>query len=135
MIKRHIVSAAPPPPIGVTYAHASEVDGWLYVTGQLPTDPAAPAAPFADGIEAQTEQHAPKPQDHRRGMRATASPTPSSRASTSAISTATMTGFNRAFYRAFTGEAASVSRTTVGVAKLGRGALVEIDLVLRKQDR
>ena len=35
MIKRHIVGAAPPPPVGVSYAHASEADGWLYVTGWL----------------------------------------------------------------------------------------------------
>src|ERR1700733_5129618 len=56
MIKRHLVPHAPPPPRGVKYHHATEADGWLHVTGQLPTDPAAPASPFAEGIEAQTEQ-------------------------------------------------------------------------------
>ena len=40
MIKRHRVSAAPPPPVGVKYHHATEAAGWLYVTGQLPADPA-----------------------------------------------------------------------------------------------
>ena len=56
MIQRHFVAAAPPPPRGVKYAHATEAGGWLYVTGQLPTDPAAPAAPLPEGIEAQAEQ-------------------------------------------------------------------------------
>ena len=41
----------------MTYAHASEADGWLYVTGQLPTDPAAPSNRLSPtGIEAQAEQ-------------------------------------------------------------------------------
>jgi 2-iminobutanoate/2-iminopropanoate deaminase len=39
-------------------------------------------------------------------------------------------GLNRAYYRFFTDDAQVPSRTTVGVAKLGRDALVEIDLVL-----
>ena len=56
MIKRHFVSAAPPPPVGVKYHHATEADGWLYVTGQLPADPHAPSAPFPTGIAAQAEQ-------------------------------------------------------------------------------
>jgi enamine deaminase RidA (YjgF/YER057c/UK114 family) len=53
MIKRHLVPGAPPPPRGVVYHHATEADGWLYVTGQLPADPNAPQTPFAPGIEAQ----------------------------------------------------------------------------------
>ena len=56
MIKRHFVSAAPAPPVGVKYHHATEADGWLYVTGQLPADPHASSAPFPEGIAAQAEQ-------------------------------------------------------------------------------
>ena len=34
--------------------HAVEVDGWVQLTGQMPTDPGDPDAPLPDGIEAQT---------------------------------------------------------------------------------
>jgi 2-iminobutanoate/2-iminopropanoate deaminase len=134
MIKRHFVSAAPPPPAGVTYAHASEADGWLYVTGQLPTDPAAPTGKFVEGIEAQTEQTLLN--------LATIVEAAGYRLSSTVFARVYLAdfdrdydGLNRVFYRFFTGEAAAVSRTTVGVARLGRGALVEIDLVLRRPDR
>src|SRR4029077_5874203 len=53
---RHHAWAAPPPPVGVKYHDATEADGWLHVTGQLPADPRSPSAPFPDGIEAQAEQ-------------------------------------------------------------------------------
>jgi 2-iminobutanoate/2-iminopropanoate deaminase len=56
MIKRHWVASAPRPPRGVHYHHATEADGWLYVTGQLPTDAADPTAPFEEGIERQATQ-------------------------------------------------------------------------------
>ena len=41
-----------------------------------------------------------------------------------------MTASTESIYRYFADDEAVPSRTTVGVAKLGRGALVEIDLVL-----
>jgi enamine deaminase RidA (YjgF/YER057c/UK114 family) len=33
------------------FSHAVESDGWIMLTGQMPTDPAAPDAPLPDGIE------------------------------------------------------------------------------------
>lgn len=38
------------------YSHVVEKDGWLFVTGQLATDPAEDALPIPDGIEAQTHK-------------------------------------------------------------------------------
>ena|SRR5689334_1506707 len=134
MIKRHVVSAAPPPPIGVTYAHASEAGGWLYVTGQLPTDPLAPAAAFAEGIEAQAEQTLRNLVTIVEAAGFELSDTVFARVYLAEFDR-DYDGFNRVFYRFFTGEAAAVSRTTVGVARLGRGALVEIDLTLKRSDR
>src|SRR3954471_13334155 len=133
MIKRHVVSAAPPPPAGVTYAHASEADGWLYVTGQLPTDPSAPANAFAKGIEAQTEQTLRNLVTIVEAAHYSLSDTAFARIYLAEFDR-DYDGFNRVFYRFFTGAAAAVSRTTVGVARLGRGALVEIDLVLRRPE-
>ena len=39
-------------------------------------------------------------------------------------------GFNSVYHRYFADDDQVPSRTTIGVAKLGRGALVEVDLVL-----
>ena len=47
--------AAGPRPVA-PFSHAVEADGWVFVTGQMPTDPAAPDAPLPEGIEAQTRR-------------------------------------------------------------------------------
>jgi 2-iminobutanoate/2-iminopropanoate deaminase len=132
MIKRHFVRAAPPPPTGVTYAHASEAAGWLYVTGQLPTDPASPASPLVDGIEEQAERSLQNLVTIVEAAGYDLADTVFARIYLSDFDR-DYDLFNRVFYRYFTGKAAAVSRTTVGVARLGRGALVEIDLVLRRE--
>ncbi|MEL7127567.1 MAG: Rid family hydrolase, partial [Pseudomonadota bacterium] len=36
------------------FSHAVESDGWVMLTGQMPTDPEAPDAPLPYGIAAQT---------------------------------------------------------------------------------
>ena len=36
------------------FSHAVEWDGWVQLTGQMPTDPNDGTAPLADGVEAQT---------------------------------------------------------------------------------
>ncbi len=38
------------------FSHAVETDGWVMLTGQMPTDPLAPDAPLPAGIEAQTKR-------------------------------------------------------------------------------
>lgn len=131
MIKRHFVAGAPPPPKGVKYHHASEADGWLHVTGQLPTDPLAPNSPFAEGIEAQTEQTFRNLVTIIEAAGYRLSDTVFVRIYLSDFER-DYDGLNRAFYRFFTEDAQVPSRTTVGVAKLGRDALVEIDLVLHR---
>ena len=131
MIKRHFVSKAPPPPNGVKYAHASEAAGWLYVTGQLPTDPAAPASALPEGIEAQTEQTFRNLVTIVEAAGYTLRDTVFVRLYLSDFDR-DYDGLNRVYYRFFTEDEAVPSRTTVGVAKLGRNALVEIDLVLHK---
>ena len=47
--------AAGPRPVA-PFSHAVEADGFVFVTGQMPTDPAAPDAPLPAGIEAQTRR-------------------------------------------------------------------------------
>ena len=50
----HMIASGPRPV--APCSHAVEADGWLFVTGQMPTDPAAPDAPLPQGIEAQTRR-------------------------------------------------------------------------------
>ena len=38
------------------FSHAVEADGWIQLTGQMPTDPNGDAAPLPEGIEAQTRR-------------------------------------------------------------------------------
>ncbi len=50
----HMIAAGPQPV--APFSHAVEVDGWVFVTGQMPTDPEAPGAPLPEGVEAQTRR-------------------------------------------------------------------------------
>lgn len=128
-IKHHFVDAAAPP--ASPYHHAVEADGWLYVTGQLPTDPKDPSAPLPGDIQAQTKlvfenlqlilEHAGHTFDNVMFLRIY------------------MTHFKRDFKAMneiiighFKNEYLP-GRTTFGVAELGRDALVEIDLVAYKK--
>ena len=50
----HMIAKAPTPV--APFSHAVEVDGWVFVTGQMPTMPDDPDAALPEGIEAQTHQ-------------------------------------------------------------------------------
>src|SRR5579862_3226967 len=49
-----MVAGAPTPV--APFSHAVASDGWLFVTGQMPTDPDDDNAPLPVGIEAQTRR-------------------------------------------------------------------------------
>jgi 2-iminobutanoate/2-iminopropanoate deaminase len=132
MIRRHHVAAAPPPPVGVKYHHATEADGWLYVTGQLPADPHLPSAPFSTGIAAQSEQTFKNLKTIIEAAGFALSDTVFVRIYLSHFER-DFDGFNVVYHRYFADDEHVPSRTTIGVAKLGRDALVEVDLVLYRQ--
>ena len=50
----HNFPAAPEPV--APFSHAVEADGWVQITGQMPTDPDDAAKPLPEGIEAQTRR-------------------------------------------------------------------------------
>ena len=50
----HLIPNAPKPV--APYSHVVEADGWLFVTGQLATDPYDDVLPVPEGIEAQSIQ-------------------------------------------------------------------------------
>jgi enamine deaminase RidA (YjgF/YER057c/UK114 family) len=47
-----MVPGAPEPV--APFSHATEVDGWVFVTGQMPTWPGEPQRALPEGVEAQT---------------------------------------------------------------------------------
>lgn len=129
----HVVPSASPPPPSSLYAHAVQADGWLYITGQLPTDPDAPAAPLREGVAAQSELCFENIHRilHHTGY---------------SLEDAVFvriylkeferdfTAFNEVYVRHFDQGRPLPGRTTIGVSALGRGALVEIDLVCFKDN-
>jgi len=50
----HMLASAPTPI--APFSHAVEVDGWVCLTGQMPTDPDEDAQPLPEGIENQTRR-------------------------------------------------------------------------------
>src|SRR5947208_5042221 len=51
----HLMIPGAPTPVA-PFSHATAADGWLFVTGQMPTDPDDDSAPLPDGIESQTRR-------------------------------------------------------------------------------
>jgi reactive intermediate/imine deaminase len=121
--------AGAPTPVG-PFSHAVEVDGWVFLTGQMPTDPADDAAPIPAGIEAQTR----RVMDNLVLVLAGAGLRLDDVVSVRAY----LTHFERDYdamnrvYRAYFVDGRLPARTCIGVTGLARGALVEIDLIARR---
>ncbi|HEX8011751.1 MAG TPA: RidA family protein [Casimicrobiaceae bacterium] len=112
------------------FSHVVEVDGWMFLTGQMPTDPNDDTAPLPAGIEAQTRRvmdnlvlvlnGAGLGLDHVVAARVF------------------LTHFERdygamnAVYRSYFPADRLPARTCVGVTALARNALVEIDCIARR---
>ncbi|MGF6779858.1 RidA family protein [Paraburkholderia sp. GAS334] len=125
----HTVAAAAPAPVSARYSHAVEADGWLHVTGQLPVDPQRPDAPLPGDIAAQAQlcfDNLKRIVTHAGyALRDTVFARIYLR-----DFDADYAAFNRVYDAHFDDPQRLPSRTTVGVARLGRDARVEIDLVL-----
>jgi reactive intermediate/imine deaminase len=121
----HLIPGAPKPV--APYSHVVEKDGWLFVTGQLATDPDDDSLPPPDGIEAQTH----KVMDNlRRALEGAGS----SFADILCVR-AFLTEFERdyaafnAVYATYFSADRLPARTTVGVTALARGGIIEIDMI------
>jgi reactive intermediate/imine deaminase len=126
----HVPNAAPSPKTA-RYSHCVEAGGWLYVTGQLPVDPDDPEAPLPATIQEQTELSFRNLERILAHAGYRFADTVFARIFLSDFD-ADYPGLNEVFHRYYADNATMPSRTTVGVAKLGRGAKVEIDLVCYK---
>lgn len=125
---------AAPPPKTARYSHAVESGGMLYITGQLPIDPDNPDAALPATIEEQTELVF-----RNLILIADAAGYRLWDAVFARIYLADFdrdyVGMNTIYHQHFDDDARMPARTTVGVARLGRGALVEIDLVMERQTK
>lgn len=124
----HMIPGAPKPV--APYSHVVEQDGWLFVTGQLATDPADDSLPLPEGIVAQTA----KVMDnlHRALDGAGAS------LANVVCVRIFLTNFERDYaamndlYATYFPADRLPARTTVGVTGLARGGIIEIDLIARR---
>lgn len=125
------VKTAAPPPKTAGYSHAVEANGFLYVTGQLPIDPNDPDAALPASIEQQTELVFRNLALIVEASGYALSDTVFARIYLSHFER-DYVGLNSVYHRYFSDDKAFPARTTIGVARLGRDALVEIDLTLAK---
>ena len=126
MIPTFHVFAQGPKPVA-PYSHVVELDGWLFVTGQLPTGLDDDKAALPDGIEAQTR----KVMENLRIVLGQVG---------AALKDAVqvrifLTDFDRDYdrmneiYREYFAADKLPARTTIGVTRLARGGLIEIDVI------
>lgn len=125
------VDAAAPSPRTARYSHAVEAAGLLFITGQLPVDPGDPGAPLPLTISAQADLVF-------RNLVLIAEAA-GYRLADTVFARIYLTHFeedyetfNEVYHWHFSDDARLPGRTTVGVAKLGRNARVEVDLTLAK---
>ena len=125
------VDAAAPSPKTARYSHAVETGGQLFITGQLPIDPEHPDAPLPLSIGAQTELVFRNLIVIAEASGYTLADTVFARIYLSRFEE-DYEGLNAVFHRHFDDSSRLPGRTTVGVAKLGRDARVEIELILAR---
>ena len=112
------------------FSHAVEVDGWIQLTGQMPTDPHDDSAPLPEGVQAQTRRVMENLIIVLEGLGLDLSHVLSCRVY--------LTEFARDYevmnqtYRAYFAAGRLPARTCIGVTGLAREALVEIDMVARR---
>ena len=112
------------------FSHAVEFDGWVQLTGQMPTDPIDDTKPLPDGIQAQTRRVMDNLAIILNEMQL---------GSENVLSTRVfLTNFKRDYepmnniYKSYFANNRLPARTCVGVTDLALGALVEIDMVARR---
>lgn len=124
----HMVGDGPRPV--APFSHATEAGGWVFLTGQMPTDPAAPDAPLPEGVAAQTRRVMENLKIVLEGLGLGLEHVVQCRCYLAAFER-DYAAFNAA-YAAFFPSDRLPARTTIGVTALAVGALVEIDMVARR---
>ena len=121
----HLLPDAPKPV--APYSHAVEAGGFVFVTGQLATDPVDDSLPIPPGIEAQTKKGMDNLTRVLGGCGLTLADVVCVRIF--------LTDFNRDYARmneifsTYFAADRRPARTTVGVTALARGGIIEIDMI------
>jgi 2-iminobutanoate/2-iminopropanoate deaminase len=121
----HLLPDAPKPV--APYSHAVEAGSFVFVTGQLATDPDDDALPLPDGIEAQTRKVFANLDRVLKGCRLGFGNVVMVRIFLTDFDR-DYPGFN-AIYAAHFPDGRRPARTTVGVNRLARGGIVEVDMI------
>jgi reactive intermediate/imine deaminase len=124
----HMIAGAPTPV--APFSHATEADGWVFLTGQMPTLPEDDQAPLPAGIEAQTRRVMDNLMLVLGGLGLDLNDVVSVRVF--------LTRFQQdyapmnAVYSGYFPPGRLPARTCIGVTGLAREALVEIDMIARR---
>lgn len=124
----HMIVGAPEPV--APFSHATEIEGWVFVTGQMPTYPGNPEAAIPVGIEAQTRLVIDNLCRVLAGLGLTLRDV--------VRAGAYLTHFEEDYevfnslYRSYFDAGRLPARTCIGVTALARGARVEIDFIARR---
>jgi len=127
----HMIGGAPRPV--APFSHIVEADGWLFLTGQMPSFPDDLEKPLPEGIAAQTRRVMDNLVIVLEGAGAKLSHVVQARVY--------LTHFERDYaamnetYRSYFPPDRRPARTCIGVSGLALGALVEIDMVARRSDQ
>lgn len=124
----HMIAAGPRPV--APFSHAVEADGWVILTGQMPTWPDDPNRPLPDGVAAQTERVMRNLEIVLDGLGLGLEHVVQCRCFLTAFER-DYAAFN-ATYQTYFPEDRRPARTTVGVTALAVGALVEVDCIARR---
>jgi 2-iminobutanoate/2-iminopropanoate deaminase len=124
----YMIQGAPDPV--APFSHAVEVDGWVFVTGQLPFPGGSSTAPYPEGVEAQTRQVMENLKRVLAGCGLGLEQVVSTRVFLAHFDQ----DYERmnAVYAGYFAPGKRPARTCVGVTALARGARVEIDLIARR---
>ena len=112
------------------FSHAVECDGWIQLTGQMPTDPNDDGQPLAVGIDLQTRRVMDNLVIVLQGLGLGLEHVLSCRVY--------LTEFKRDYemmnntYQSYFSPNRLPARTCVGVTALARDALVEVDMVAKR---
>jgi 2-iminobutanoate/2-iminopropanoate deaminase len=121
----HLLPDAPKPV--APYSHAVEAGAFVFVTGQLATDPDDDSLPIPSGIEAQTHKVMDNLTRVLKGCKLTLANVVCVRVF--------LTDFNGDYakmneiYASYFAADKRPARTTVGVTGLARGGIIEIDMI------
>lgn len=123
----HMIAGGPTPV--APFSHATESDGFVFVTGQMPDTPAAPGQ-LPEGIEAQTSHVMSNLRTVLGGLGLGFEHVLVTRAYLTRFSQ-DYAAFNET-YRSFFPVGQLPARTCVGVTGLAYDALVEVDFIARR---